>query len=150
MVYFVGTPGDGGYGLPLHTHNMIFSVSGTSTESGGPVNVNMTGGGSLNYQQRQGSGFELSTAGGDVATNAWHCIQWQYDGSADVPLVVADHIQVWLDGKLVSDVPKSVGWHMATPWISFGFGLVHLQTLTNPVEYFMDSFALDGSPIACP
>jgi hypothetical protein len=150
MVYFVGTAGDGGYGLPVHTHSMIFSVSGSSTEVGGPVNINMTGGGSLNYQQRKGTGFELGTAGGVATTNAWHCIQWEYDGSEELPLVVADHAQVWLDGQLVSDVPKSVGWHLATPWTSFGFGLTHLQTLENPVEFFLDDFALDGAMILCP
>jgi hypothetical protein len=50
----------------------------------------------------------------------------------------------------VSDVPKNSDWYLATPWTSFSFGLVHLQTLVNPVEYFMDSFALDGAPISCP
>jgi hypothetical protein len=149
MVYFVGTPGDAGYGFPVHTHSMIFSVSGSSTEVGGPVNINMAGNGSLNYQARKGTTFELGTAGGTPSMNAWHCIQWEYDGSADVPLVVADHAQVWLDGAVVSDVPKNTNWFLATPWTSFSFGLTHLQTLVNPVEFFMDSFALDGAPIPC-
>jgi len=150
MIYYVGTPGDGGYGLPVHTHNMVFTTSGSSTEVGGGVNVNMAGAGSLNYQERKGTGFELATAGGDPSTNAWHCLQWEYDGSSQLPGVVSDHLQVWIDGQIVSDVPKSVGWKMATPWSSFSFGLVHLQTTENPVEFFMDSFALDGAPVPCP
>jgi hypothetical protein len=150
MIYFVGTPGAGGSGLPVGTHSFIFAVEGSSTEVGGHVSVNMAGDGSLNYQPRLGTTFELGNAGGTPTTNAWHCLQWEYDGSSSLPLVVADHLRVWLDGQIVGDVPKSQGWHLATPWTSFQIGLTHFQILKNPVEFFLDTFALDGAMIPCP
>ena len=36
------------------------------------------------------------------------------------------------------------------PWNQFTLGFTHLQTLLNPVEIFLDDFALDGAMVPCP
>lgn len=85
--------------------------------------------------------------GGLVTTGAWHCIQWQYDG-AGTP--AADLANVWIDGTEAVGVDAGKGWKFATPWTLFDFGFTHYQTLTNPVDVFLDDFALGPTKIDCP
>lgn len=82
-----------------------------------------------------------------MTAGAWHCVQWQYDGSGSPP---ADTAKMWVDGTVAVDVPASVGWKMATPWTTMMFGFTHFQTTTNPVDVFLDDFAVDGAMIDCP
>ncbi len=145
MVFYSNT---GGNDLPLGVHSWLFSSSGKSTAADGGVNMNMGGGGvklQLNYHPPAPLP-EQSVQGGTITAGAWHCIQWQYDGSGN-PSNDAAH--VWIDGTDVVDVAKSNGWDFATPWNTFDFGFNHYQVLTNGIDVYLDDFALDGAMIPC-
>jgi hypothetical protein len=142
MVYYSNT---GGNGLPLNVHSWIFSASGTSTTLAAAVSMNMGGGGArlqLNY-----SPGDVSVPGGTVTAGQWHCVQWEYDGSGTPP---KNEAKVWIDGAQAIDVPASKGWNFATPWNNFNFGFTHYQVLPNPVDVFLDEFALGDAMIPCP
>lgn len=146
MVFYSST---GGNDLPIGVHSWLFNSAGTSAAADGGVTMNMGGGGSkmqLNYHPPPPL-TEQSVQGGTITAGGWHCIQWQYDGSGSP---AADQGKVWVDGTLAVDVPSSKGWNFATPWDSFDFGFTHYQTLTNPVDVYLDEFALDGSMVSCP
>jgi hypothetical protein len=89
--------------------------------------------------------MESSVQGGNVTAGAWHCVQWQIDASGRPP---ADTARVWLDGTEVLQVDAGKGWDFA-PWNTFDFGFNHFQTLGNPVDVYLDDFALDNAPIPC-
>jgi hypothetical protein len=149
MIYYSSA---GGSGLPLDTHSYVFTTSGTVTTLDAGTDLNMGGGGAaiqLNYQPPAGSGFPFEQAlhGGLLTTDAWHCIQWQFDGSGAPP---AHSANIWLDGSLVVELPPADGWVFATPWSLFGFGFTHLQTVPNGIDYYMDDFALSDAMIPCP
>ena len=146
MVYYDNT---GGNNLPLNVHSWLFNASGMSTEAAGGVSMNMGGGGAkmqLNYHP-PAPATEQSMQGGMITAGAWHCVQWQYDGSGTPP---SDTARVWVDGMLALSIPATKGWMLATPWTTFAFGFTHYQTTTNPVEVFLDDFALGPQMIACP
>ena len=146
MLYY-STTGDAG--LPLGVHSWIFQSTGISTADDGGVSMNLGGGGEklqLNYHPPPPA-TEQSVVGGMVTTGAWHCIQWQYDG-AGTP--AADLANVWIDGAEAVGVDAGKGWKFATPWTLFDFGFTHYQTLTNPVDVFLDDFALGPTKIDCP
>jgi hypothetical protein len=137
---------DGGYGLPIGVHSWIFNASGAL--DGGMATMNLGGGGAklqLNYHPPQGA--EQSVQGGTMTAGVWHCVQWEYDGSGSPP---ANTGTVWIDGNLAFTVPASKGWYFPTPWQSFDFGFTHYQVLTNPVDVYLDHFALDGAMVPCP
>jgi hypothetical protein len=48
------------------------------------------------------------------------------------------------------NVPVTKGWFFPEAWNSFDFGLTHYQVLANPVEIFLDDFALDAQMVPCP
>jgi hypothetical protein len=142
MIFYSNT---GGNDLPIGVHSWFFQTGGTSTSLAMPTTLNMGGGGAkmqLNYHPG-----DISVDDGTMTAGVWHCVQWQFDGSGTAP---ADVAKVWVDGVVAIDVPASKGWSFATPWNTFSFGFTHFQTLANPVEVFLDDFALDGSMIACP
>lgn len=146
MVFYSNT---GGNNLPLGVHSWIFNSAGMSTAAGGNVTMNMGGGGAklqLNYHP-PAPATEQSVQGGTITAGQWHCVQWQYDGSGTPPHDVA---KVWIDGTLAVGVAATKGWMLATPWTSMDFGFTHYQTLTNPVDVYLDDFVLGGSMIACP
>jgi len=146
MVFYSNT---GGNDLPLNVHSWIFNSAGMSTAAAGNVTMNMGGGGAklqLNYHP-PAPATEQSVQGGAITAGQWHCIQWQYDGSGTPPHDIA---KVWIDGTLAVNVPATKGWSFATPWSSFDFGFTHYQTLANPVDVYLDDFALGGAMIACP
>ena len=146
MVFYNNT---GGNNLPVGVHSWLFNSSGMSTAAGGNVSMNMGGGGAklqLNYHPPAPQ-VEQSVQGGMITAGQWHCIQWQYDGSGTPP---HDLAKVWIDGTLAVDIPASKGWKLATPWSTFAFGFTHYQTLTNPVDVYLDDFALSGSMVPCP
>jgi hypothetical protein len=146
MVFYSNT---GGNGLPIGVHSWIFNSAGTSTAAAGGVTMNMGGGGAklqLNYHP-PAPATEQSVQGGMITAGAWHCIQWEYDGSGTPPHNMAN---VWIDGVLAVSVPASKGWSFATPWSSIDFGFTHYQTLMNPVDVYLDEFALDKTKVACP
>jgi hypothetical protein len=73
----------GGNDLPLNVHSWLFNSAGTSSMADGGVTMNMGGGGAkmqLNYHPPPPA-TEKSVQGGMISAGAWHCIQWQYDGS---------------------------------------------------------------------
>jgi hypothetical protein len=142
MIYYSNT---GENNLPLSVHSWFFEASGTSTKLAASASLNLGGGGAklqLNYAPG-----DLSVQGGTMTAGAWHCVQWQYDGAGTTPANVA---KVWIDGTVALDILASQGWSFATPWDAFSFGFTHYQTLANPVEVFLDDFALDGAMIPCP
>ena len=146
MVFYSNT---GGNDLPLGVHSWLFQSGGFSSEGDGGVTMNMGGGGAklqLNYHPPAPL-TEQSVQGGNITAGAWHCLQWQYDGSGTSP---ADVAHVWIDGTDVVDVAKSKGWWFATPWNTFDFGFTHFQALANGVDVYLDDFALDGAMIPCP
>jgi hypothetical protein len=152
MVYYGDTgadAGDAGYGLALGVHSWIFNAAGSSTVADGGVTMNMGGGGAklqLNYHPPPPL-TEKSVQGGTMTAGAWHCVQWEYNGSGSPP---TDDGKVWVDGTLAVEAPASEGWNFATPWSTFDFGFTHYQTLTNPVDIYLDTFALDGAMVGCP
>jgi hypothetical protein len=146
MVYYSNASGNG---LPLSVHSWLFNSTGTSTVADGGVSMNMGGGGAkmqLNYHPPAPKP-EASVQGGTMTAGAWHCVQWQYDGSGAPP---NDAAKVWVDGTVAVDVAKSKGWDFATPWSTFDFGFTHYQTLANGVDVYLDDFALNDTMIACP
>ncbi len=148
MVFYSNT---GGNDLPLGVHSWLFQSGGNSSEGDGGVTMNMGTGGAtakpqLNYHPPLPLA-EQSVQNGSITAGAWHCLQWQYDGSGAAP---ADVAHVWIDGTDVVDVAKSKGWWFATPWDTFDFGFTHFQALANGVDVYLDDFALDGAMIACP
>jgi hypothetical protein len=139
---------DGGYGLPLGVHSWIFNASGAL--DGGTATMNLGGGGAtakpqINYHPPQGN--ESSVVNGTMTAGVWHCLQWEYNGSGSPP---ADTASLWVDGTLAANAPASKGWAFPVPWQSFDFGFTHYQVLNNPVDVFVDDFALDGAMVPCP
>jgi hypothetical protein len=146
MVFYSNTGGDD---LALGVHSWLFNSGGTSAAADGGVTMNMGGGGAkmqLNYHPPLPL-TEQSVQGGAITAGAWHCVQWEYDGSGTPP---NDQGQVWVDGTLALDVMKSKGWNFATPWNTFDFGFTHYEVLANGVDVYLDEFALDGAMIPCP
>jgi hypothetical protein len=141
-----------GYGLPLAVHSWIFNSNGTSTALGGTVSMNLGGGGTklqLNYHPVPPA-TEQSVQGGTMTAGAWHCVQWQYDGSGTP---ANDQGKVWVDGTLaVQASPPTQKWDFATPWSSFDFGFTHYQTLAagDAVDVYLDDFALNETMVPCP
>jgi len=149
MVYYSNATG---FGLPLAVHSWLFSTSGPSWEDGGKsVNTNMGGGGTkLQLNHHFIDGTEKSMQGGTITAGTWHCIQWELDGSGSP---VHDENRVWLDGALVIDaVAPQNSWPSGVPWRTFDFGFNHYQGLAQGdfVDVWLDDFALDNEPIACP
>jgi hypothetical protein len=156
MFYFVETPGatdaglepDGGFGLPIKAHSELFVTSGMSTAADASTISDVAADGQdlfLNYFPP--NHFELASFGGIITPNAWHCLQWQFDGSGDPP---ADVAHVWLDGQLVITVTQSKLWVAATPWKTFSFGFWVENPEANAIDVSLDTFALSDAMIACP
>jgi hypothetical protein len=146
MVFYSNT---GGNDLPLNVHSWLFNSGGVSQDADGGVTMNMGGGGmkmQLNYHPPPPL-LEQSVQGGMITAGAWHCVQWQYDGSGNP---VADVGMVWVDGTQAVNVAKSKGWNFATPWDTMDFGFTHYQALPNGVDVYLDDFALDGAMVPCP
>jgi hypothetical protein len=146
MVYFSNAGSDA---APIDCHSWLFQALGSSAADGGDVSMNW---GDINTKMElnyhpNGSAEETMLGSDQMSAGAWHCVQWEFDG-AGTP--VADVAKVWVDGVVVDDVAKSVGWEFATPWTSFNFGFTHFQTLPAEADVYLDDFALDGAMIACP
>ena len=76
------------------------------------------------------------------------CVQWQLDGSGVTP---KNEGKVWVDGVLALDaVPPAQVWDFAQPWTSMDFGFNHYQATTNPIDIYLDDFALNNTMIPCP
>jgi hypothetical protein len=138
---------DMGFGLPIGVHSWIFNSSGTA--DGGGVTMNMGGGGmqlQLNYHPPAPL-LEQSMKGGTITAGQWHCIQWQYDGSGNPP---ANSAKVWIDGAPAVTVTAAKGWQFPLPWNSFDFGFTHYQSLLNPIDVYLDDFALNDTMVPCP
>ena len=82
-----------------------------------------------------------------MTAGAWHCVQWQFDGAGSPP---ANTAKVWVDGAVAITIAATEKWDFATPWTALQFGFTHYQTLPNPVDVFLDDFALGGAMIPCP
>jgi hypothetical protein len=149
MVYFSNA---GDAGPPLGVHSWLFNATGHSGAADGGVTMNLGGGGNptkmqINYHPPAPL-TEKSVQGGTMmSTGAWHCVQWEYDGSGTSP---ADDAKLWVDGTLAVEAKPSEGWNFATPWSAFDFGFTHYQTLADGVDVFLDDFALNGTMIPCP
>ena len=142
MIYYSNTNGNG---LPIGVHSWYFDATGTSSAINMPVGINQGGGGTklqLNYHPG-----DLSVDNGTMTAGAWHCIQWQYDGSGSPSANLAN---VWIDGVVAIPSSQVTGWNFATPWDAFALGFTHYQTLNNTVDVFLDDFALDGTKVPCP
>ncbi len=146
MVFYSNADGND---LPLGVHSWLFNSAGDSAIADGGVNMNMGGGGAkmqLNYHPPAPL-TEQSVQGGAITAGAWHCVQWEYDGSGAPPNDVG---KVWVDGTLAVNVMKTEGWNFATPWNTFDFGFTHYEILANSVDVYLDDFALDGAMVPCP
>ena len=144
MIYYSNT---GGNDLPKGVHSWFFQTAGTSSELAMTAQINMGTGGATAQPQLNYHPGDISKRGGSITAGAWHCVQWEYDGSGSPP---ADTAKVWIDGVPVIDLPASTGWKMATPWTSMELGFTHFQTTTNAVDVYLDDFALDAAMIPCP
>jgi hypothetical protein len=136
-------------GLPLGVHSWVFQSNGPGAD-GGNTSINLGGGGTklqLNYHF-PASATEQSVQGGTVTTDAWHCIQWEYDASGDAG--TTNVARVWLDGTQVIEVLTAKGWDMSRPWNNFDFGFNHYQELGNGVDVYLDDFALGANKLECP
>lgn len=140
---------DAGYGLPIGVHSWFFNAGGKAVD-GGSSTINLGGGGTklqLNYHP-QVPAVEQSVQGGVMTAGQWHCIQWQYDGSGNPP---KNEARVWVDGTLaVSTLTPPKSWDFAKPWTTMDFGFTHYQVLSNPIDIYLDDFALDNAMIPCP
>jgi hypothetical protein len=133
----------GGAGLPLGVHSWLFNSTGPY--GGGTVTMNMGGGGNrlqLNYHPVAPL-TEQSKQGGSITSGAWHCLQWEYDGAGNAATV-------WVDGTAAVEVDAGTGWNMGKPWRTIDLGFTHYQALTNPVDVYLDDFALGTTKLACP
>jgi hypothetical protein len=145
MIYYSNA---GGNGLPNNVHSWVFNASGKSTADNGTMSMDVAQNGSKTYlNYHPVAGGEQNAVGGTVSAGAWHCLQWQFDGSGSPP---KDEARIWIDGTKVLDVAATQGWHFATPWDTFDFGFNHYQTLAAGVDVYLDDFALDSAMIACP
>jgi hypothetical protein len=151
MVYYSNT---GGNGLAIGVHSWIFNANGTVTKGGATADINMGGGGAkfqLNYHPPSPpapAGTEYSLQGGTQTAGKWMCVQWQLDGSGTMP---KNEGKVWVDGVLALDsVNQNPVWDFAQPWTSMDFGFNHYQTTTNPIDIYLDDFALNNTMIPCP
>jgi hypothetical protein len=156
MFYFVENPGaadgglepDGGVGLPVKVHSELFATSGivTAADASTVSDIGLSDPQLfLNYFPPKH--FELAIFGGTVTGNAWHCLQWQFDGSGDA---AANEAHVWLDGQLIITATQSKLWAAATPWKTFSFGFGVLQPEANSIDVSLDTFALGDKMIPCP
>jgi hypothetical protein len=169
MVYFSGAPLPGGsapltdastYGLPSGVHSWLFASSGHSPELDASVSANIIVGNpkfALNYSPGD-YGPGSTPDAGPVTTGAWHCLQWQYDGSDASP---DDVMNVWFDGLQVVHTDRSMEYSnnnfpvktwlkMASDWNSLTFGFTHYQTMENPVDVYLDDFAVNDAMVPCP
>jgi hypothetical protein len=144
MVYYSNS---GGNDLPKAVHSWFFETGGTSSELSMPVTINMGTGGPNTQPQLNYHPGDISKHTGTITAGAWHCVQWQYDGSGTPPV---DTAKMWVDGTVAINVAATDGWKMATPWTAMMFGFTHYQTTTNPVDMFLDDFAVDNAMIPCP
>jgi len=149
MVYFA-TAGDAG--TPMGVHSWLFNATGNSSTADGGVTMNVGGGGSptkmqINYHPPAPLTEKSAQGGMMMSPGAWHCVQWEYDGSGTTP---ADDAKLWVDGTLAVEAKPSDGWNFATPWSAFDFGFTHYQTLADGVDVFLDDFALAGTMVPCP
>jgi hypothetical protein len=149
MVYFSNASDAG---APLGVHSWLFNATGHSSAADGGVTMNVGGGGNptkmqINYHPPLPLTEKSMQGGTMMSTGAWHCVQWEYDGSGTSP---ADDAKLWVDGTLAVEAKPSDGWNFATPWSAFDFGFTHYQTLADGVDVYLDDFALDGSMIPCP
>jgi len=146
MVYFSDATG---FAAPIGVHSWLFQGLGNSPTSGGAVSMNWGDGAAkmqLNYHPATTP--EQSVQGiGQMAAGAWHCLQWQYDGSGTPP---ANAATVWLDSAVAVSVPQTKGWEFATPWNAFNFGFMHYQTITTATDVYLDDLVIGDAMIACP
>jgi hypothetical protein len=146
MVFFSNADGNA---APVGVHSYLFQGLGTSTAQGGAVSMNWGDGGStmqLNYHPF-GTPEQSVEGMPQMAAGAWHCVQWQYDGSG---MPAANVAKVWVDGTVVVSVPQTKGWEFATPWNAMNFGFMHFQTLATPADVYLDDFIVDKTMVACP
>jgi hypothetical protein len=156
MFYFVENPGandaglepDAGVGLPIKVHSELFATSGmvTALDASTVSDIAATGRDLfLNYFPPDH--FELAVFGGTLTGNAWHCLQWEFDGSGDA---ASNEAHVWLDGQLVITATPSKLWAAATPWKTFSFGFWVDQPEANSIDVSLDTFALSDKMLPCP
>ena len=149
----------GVYGLPKGVHSWIFKSGGHSEELDAAVSMNIIVGNpelALNYSPGD-YGPGSSRDAGPVIPAAWHCLQWQYDGSGTTP---ADIANVWFDGFKEVHTDPTVKYgsgdaatplRMAQDWTDdMQFGFTHYQTLPNPVDVYLDDFAVNSEMVPCP
>ena len=148
----------GTYGLPSGVHSWIFASGGHSKELDASVSMNVIVGNpklSLNYSPGD-YGPGASKDAGPVTLGTWHCLQWQYDGSGTTPDDIAN---VWFDGfnEVHTDPTLTYGGgneatslKMAQDWTGLQFGFTHYQKLGNPVDVYLDDFAIDNKMVPCP
>ena len=133
--------------MPFNSHTWVFTASGYNAE-GGTEGINLQyGEARLGQTPTVGINFSdpIGIHGGTVTAGGWHCLQWQLDGSTP-----SDVAHFWLDGTNVATGSAMTGWSFPVPCNQFTLGFTHLQTLPNPVEVFLDDFALGGAMIPCP
>lgn len=163
MIFYNDAPG---FQLPLGVHSWIFNTQGNSIQADGGVDLNMGGGGAkmqLNYHFPNETPAEQAVVGGNITTGAWHCIQWQFNGSKDGGKAKpVDEDRVWLDGTLAVDAVEfedggGKKWPSAEPWKLFDFGFNHYQVLDGGanqpnynVDVYLDDFAMSNAMVPCP
>jgi hypothetical protein len=157
MFYFVVDPGaadgglepDGGVGLPISVHADLFTTSGTtSTADGGTSSEIAATGQALYLNYRPPGTFERALGDGIITGNAWHCLQWEFDGSGDAS---TNQAQIWLDGQLVASTAQAPLWVAATPWQTFNLGFwvnVRPQRQDAPVPMTKVVAAFHGKAVA--
>ena len=87
------------FGMPFNSHTWVFTASGYNAEGGteginlqyGTAHVGQTPVVELAFTD------SIAIAGGAVTAGAWHCLQWQLDGSNP-----SDVANVWLDGTNIA------------------------------------------------
>jgi hypothetical protein len=167
MIYFSDSALPGGsapltdsgtYGVPSGVHAWTFASSGHSAELDASVSMNIvtaTPKLGLNYSPGD-YGPGSSSDAGPVIAGAWHCLQWQYDGSGSPADDIAN---VWIDGFLQVHTDPTIKFgsgdaatplKMASDWTQLTFGFTHYQTTHIPQDVYFDDFAIDNKAVPCP
>lgn len=149
MVFFANQP-------PRNTHFNIFEVQGTSPVAG---NVTMRWGGIGINRSRPLFHFNHTYRSGETGRDSkglfpggrWICVQWQFDAS-DAGGKPKSEARFWVDENAVPEMTVTTAqkWNFGVPWRSIHIGLKYFQPTPDPVEMWIDDFAISDKAIPCP
>jgi hypothetical protein len=148
MVYFETRPGPA-------VHFTLFGAYGSLPADGGTAGYTMGGTGKglplFNYTKGD---FTRNERTMPWPVGRWACAQWQFDGSAAPDGTTRDELRFWLDGSPRTDLTiiktTSAGAWRAPAFDRMRLGFENYQPTDAAIEVWIDDFAIDSKPVACP